>query len=639
VSGKIVKKLAGTDYYAVTGLQYVGCSGTPDFRLALVHPGCFEHEHDMDMGADIIFTSRAIKCGDGATRRYVENALVTRYDVGRWSAEMMKNGAPPKIDVPARVLPASTAIVPGPSKQERSSQDGLPRVPWGFGKAGLLGKWLRVHDSAAATLIERVAEIMKEQPKDAVLLGGKFNMSHLERMTALVEAVTAYYQAQQSDRVNPSDLHSKLVRVGAPPMVLRLIGKSKDTDREIREIKMELEARKTVEVVDKSHYVVEKIRVIQDAAATAQKSWLDGQMGPAAFDAEVPLPLELIKAVCATYKDGDPDILFIVMATDRLEFLQEARPREGESVSCPICGIELAQDEVRNHFNRGNCHTSVVKLLAGNGHKLLGCRADSACTDPDCIHKEPTDPTQEWEPFLSYASRSNHENRHLRRHLYDNPRKISCTLRSEGFVETVRVSVDYVGAPSMQRLPIHNRIGEITKLEGGLLTVRFDLPVHGDREHKFKWGFTLTRLSDGEKFYGKASPYLQGDNSSKWKTEPRPVPKGPVRARTAGGRVATILYRHGCYGRLFMVELDGDADGEGDAFELKSLYRKAFAPGQDELLNSAPVGDAEAVASDKKKRNDFRAFQQRYGAKREKNDFGSFQQWYRAKRAKVAESD
>ena len=88
-----------------------------------------------------------------------------------------------------------------------------------------------------------------------------------------------------------------------------------------------------------------------------------------------------------------------------------------------------------------------------------------------------------------------------------------------------------------------------------------------------------------------------------------------------------------------MVELDGDADGEGDAFELKSLYRKAFAPGQDELLNSAPVGDAETVASDKKMRNDFRAFQQRYGAKREKNDFGSFQQWYRAKRAKVAESD
>ena len=622
VSGKIVKKLAGTDYYAVTGLQYVGCSGTPDFRLALVHPGCFEHEHDMDIGADIIFTSRAIKCGDGATRRYVENALVTQYDVVRWSAEMTKNGTPPKIDVPARVLPASTAIVPGPSNQKRGSEYGLPRVPVGFGPQSLLGKWSMVQDSAAATLVDTVAKIMKEEPKDAVLRGGKFNMSHLERMTALVEAVTSYYQAQQSDRVNPSDLYSKLVRVGAPPMVLRLIGKSKDTDREIREIKMELEARKTVVVVHKSHYVVDKIRVIQDAAATAQKSWLDGQMGPAAFDAEVPLPLELIKAVCATYKDGDPDILFIVMATDRLEFLQEARPREGESVSCPICGIELAQDEVRNHFNRGNCHTSVVKLLAGNGHKLLGCRADSACTDPDCIHKEPTDPTQEWEPFLSYASRSNHENRHLRRHLYDNPRKISCTLRSKGFVETVRVSVDYVGAPSQQRLPIYDAIGTIIDVKPkGSFSVRFDSPVHGAWEHEFRFGFTLTRLSDGEKFHRKARTFVS-DNLSKWKTEPRPVPKGPVRARTAGGRVATILYRYGTYGRLFAVELDGDADGEGDAFERKSLWRKEFEPGQDELLNSAPVADAETVASDKKKRT------QKFDKAR-----------YRAKRAKVAASD
>jgi len=326
-------------------------------------------------------------------------------------------------------------------------------------------------------------------------------------MTALVEAVTAYYQAQQSDRVNPSDLYSKLVRVGAPPMVLRLIGKSKDTDREIREIKMELEARKTVVVVHKSHYAVEKIRVIQDAAATAQKSWLDGQMGPAAFDAEVPLPVELIKAVCATYKDGDKDMLFIVMATDRLEFLQEARPRDGESVMCPVCGIKLAQDEVQNHFNKkGECHTYVVKGLARNGHKLYACRADSACTDPNCINKEPTDPTQYWEPFLHKGTRNRHENRHLR----SNTHRTRKGYTSSGFVANVRVSVDYVGTtrknPSRKRLPIYDAIGTITKVKKSTISVRFDLPVHGDREHNFgaRSGVTLTRLSDGEKYYREA---------------------------------------------------------------------------------------------------------------------------------------
>ena len=60
VSGKIVKKLAGTDYYAVTGLQYVGCSGTPDFRLALVHPDCFEHEHSLNSNCRFVPVSHTM---------------------------------------------------------------------------------------------------------------------------------------------------------------------------------------------------------------------------------------------------------------------------------------------------------------------------------------------------------------------------------------------------------------------------------------------------------------------------------------------------------------------------------------------------------------------------------------------------
>jgi len=65
-----------------------------------------------------------------------------------------------------------------------------------------------------------------------------------------------------------------------------------------------------------------------------------------------------------------------------------------------------------------------------------------------------------------------------------------------------------------------------------------------------------------------------------------PVPPGAVRARTAGGRVATVLYRK--QRGYFAVELDGDENDEGGAYERKTLRRPKFAPGQDELLNSAP---------------------------------------------------
>ena len=68
-------------------------------------------------------------------------------------------------------------------------------------------------------------------------------------------------------------------------------------------------------------------------------------------------------------------------------------------------------------------------------------------------------------------------------------------------------------------------------------------------------------------------------------TQPGPVPAGAVQARTAGGRVATVLYRK--QRGWFAVELDGNADDEGGAFERKSLRRPMFAPRQDALLNTA----------------------------------------------------
>jgi len=69
-------------------------------------------------------------------------------------------------------------------------------------------------------------------------------------------------------------------------------------------------------------------------------------------------------------------------------------------------------------------------------------------------------------------------------------------------------------------------------------------------------------------------------------TVPGPVPVGAVQAITAGGRVATILERK--QRGWFAVELDGNANDEGGAFERKSMRRPMFAPGQDSVLDSAP---------------------------------------------------
>jgi hypothetical protein len=83
---------------------------------------------------------------------------------------------------------------------------------------------------------------------------------------------------------------------------------------------------------------------------------------------------------------------------------------------------------------------------------------------------------------------------------------------------------------------------------------------------------------------------------------PGPVPVGAVRARTAGGRVATVLYRK--QRGWFAVEMDGDADDEGGAFERKTLRRPMFAPGQDELLNTAPPDPNPEPPKSPKKKDD-----------------------------------
>ena len=82
-------------------------------------------------------------------------------------------------------------------------------------------------------------------------------------------------------------------------------------------------------------------------------------------------------------------------------------------------------------------------------------------------------------------------------------------------------------------------------------------------------------------------PKGEGPRKKKPKSQagPGPVPPGAVRARTAGGRVATVLYRK--QRGWFAVELDGDENDEGGAFERKSMRRPMFAPGQDALLDRA----------------------------------------------------
>ena len=68
---------------------------------------------------------------------------------------------------------------------------------------------------------------------------------------------------------------------------------------------------------------------------------------------------------------------------------------------------------------------------------------------------------------------------------------------------------------------------------------------------------------------------------------PLPAPGEPIRVRTAGGRVATVLERR--HRGWFVVELDGNSNAEGGAHERKSLRRPQFAEGQDDVLNMLPI--------------------------------------------------
>ena len=96
----------------------------------------------------------------------------------------------------------------------------------------------------------------------------------------------------------------------------------------------------------------------------------------------------------------------------------------------------------------------------------------------------------------------------------------------------------------------------------------------------------------------KGSGSSKGRKSSVQQSGPGPVPVGAVQAITAGGRVATILERK--QRGWFAVELDGNANDEGGAFERKSMRRPMFAPGQDSVLDSAPESEGvKAVAAQK----------------------------------------
>ena len=66
-----------------------------------------------------------------------------------------------------------------------------------------------------------------------------------------------------------------------------------------------------------------------------------------------------------------------------------------------------------------------------------------------------------------------------------------------------------------------------------------------------------------------------------------PSPGAPIKVRTAGGREAIVLER--TPSGWFRVELDGNANDEGGARERKRIWQSAFAPGQDHLLNAAPL--------------------------------------------------
>ena len=80
---------------------------------------------------------------------------------------------------------------------------------------------------------------------------------------------------------------------------------------------------------------------------------------------------------------------------------------------------------------------------------------------------------------------------------------------------------------------------------------------------------------------------------------PDPKPPGCAQARKRGGRLAWVLGRNAK--GWIAVELDGNANEEGKAYERKSLRWAQFAPGQDSILaalrRAQSAGAAAAAAA------------------------------------------
>jgi len=394
---------------------------------------------------------------------------------------------------------------------------------------GFFGKLLRVHDSATDALLAAVAKVMEEEPDYADQIEGNFNASHTERMKALVEAVLAYYHADQVD--GPAALYQKLVNVGAPPLVFRLLGKSVDAERELRGLDELLHRIKDVVVLNCDDLEPLILMAIEEAAAMAQELWRHGQIGRVAFDTNVPMPLELLEVAAAKVGGERTDMLLKVMAERRRDFLMKASPSDGKCVTCPVCLKELAPEKMRAHFSpRFNadtaCYEELLKILDDDGCKFWYCGEGpkGGCGDRFCARRRPRFRNQQRWPFILKKNRDRHERRGdvvfycdgIGCRLGDNCRrrpglglpfkdkrnltrhKTGCrpgpgSLRFEVFDEDVEVYVDYVG--SHVKDPIKRARGFIKKLSGGSPTIKFDDPALG--EPAFRCGFKLTRLSDG----------------------------------------------------------------------------------------------------------------------------------------------
>ena len=403
-----------------------------------------------------------------------------------------------------------------------------PRTALECKDRSFFGKLLRVHDSATDALLAAVAKVMEEEPDYADQIEGNFNASHTERMKALVEAVLAYYNADQND--DPAVLYQKLVNVGAPPLVFRLLGKSVDAERELRGLDELLHRIKDVVVLNCDDLEPLILMAIEEAAAMAQELWRDGHIGRVAFDTNVPMPLELLEVAAAKVGGERTDMLLKVMAERRRDFLMKASPSDGKCVTCPVCLKELAPEKMRAHFlpqfADTACYEELLKILDDDGCKFWYCGEGpkGGCGDRFCARRRPTRRNQRRWPFLLKNSRDKHERlgdvvfycdgigcrlgdncrrrrglglpfnslEHLRRHK-TGTRPQAGSIRFKGFDEDVEVYVDYAG--TQFRDPFKHARGFIKKIENGVTTIKFDDPALGEKT--FTHGFKLTRLLDG----------------------------------------------------------------------------------------------------------------------------------------------